>query len=138
MNDVWYAVCDQVRARFFACKPFELVGEIENEGIPRRQGTPHFERTEPQEESAFVFAGKIGDFLDRHLGMKDFGQVVVVADPKLAGKIHSRMTKRLSQHASWIQKDLGKIADRHLPEPLGLPDTVLPGFARVSTRPPGA
>lgn len=157
MADVWYAVCDQTRARFFAAKPFELVGEIDNElGRTRNRemqtDRPGFSRAkfgspssihaltgekDPHEDAAFVFAGQIGDFLDRHYVMKDFSQVVIVADPRMSGKIHNRMTKRLSQHATWIQKDLGKVSDRHLPGPLGLPQTVLPGFARLSTRSPG-
>lgn len=108
------------------------MGEIDN-GLGRLKS-----REVLTEDAAFAFAAQIGDFLDRHFVMNDFAEVVVVAAPRMAGRIHSRMTKRLSQRTTWIQKDLGKISDRHLPQPLGLPLTVLPGYARFSTRAPGA
>lgn len=158
MGAVWYAVCDQTRARFFVAKPFELVGEINNElgrlrNRDMRTDRPGFGRgklasspaihaltgeKDPHDDAAFLFAGEIGDFLDRHYSLKDFDQVVVVADPRMVGRIRGRMTKRLSQHTTWIQKDLGHVPDRHLPLPLGLPLSVLPGYARATTRPPGA
>jgi len=158
MTGVWYAVCDQTRARFFTAKPFHLVEQIENElGRTRNRemewDKPGFSRAklvgpaslhaltgekDPHEQASQAFAAEIADYLDRRLLEKEFEQVVVVAGPRMCGRIRRAMTKRLTHNAVWIQKDLTHVEDHHLPGSLGLPQSILDGYARMDTRPPGA
>lgn len=142
MSKTWIVVCDRVSARVFSKKPFRLLLKMDNElGRERNRAMstdkPGMSRAkfgrsssvyaltgekDPHEDAAKAFARKIAGYLDDQKNSKKFDELIIVAEPRMMGRIKTPMTKSLKEGAMFIAKDLGRAKPHQLEKALGLKD----------------
>lgn len=76
--------------------------------------------TNPQDLLAEKFARKIANFLDHEHKQGRFSDLIVVAEPKMLGRVRTEMSDELKKATShWIGKDLEKATTATLESELG-------------------
>jgi protein required for attachment to host cells len=130
----WIAVVTRVDARVFSEKTFRPLAQFKNElgreknramttDKPGRAPGKFVSRTgihnlgnekSPHEDAAIVFAKKLNEFFKKNLKMKHFAELLIVAEPKMMGRLKSQMDPNLSKCTEWLGKDLGKYSPTDL------------------------
>jgi protein required for attachment to host cells len=130
----WIVVVDQTEASIYRGDDFSLVERMKNgkgrlhdraltrskPGLARgkaKGGERLFAMTggkDPHVEVAENFAKKISDFLTAKKHLNEFDDVVIVAEPRMEGRLRGHMNHRLKDAALWVQKDLRKLNTHEL------------------------
>lgn len=130
----WIVVADQTEAKIYRESDFSLLktlnnslGRLHNRALTRgRPGLAHgkskggvrfFSMTggkNPHEEVAETFAKRVSDFLLAQMNLEKFDEVLIVAEPKMEGRLKAHMKPALKRRAEWLPKDLRKMGKRDL------------------------
>lgn len=134
MKNQWVVVTSQASSRIFERGPrggLKLISTLDNELVHIRNremrkhkpgmikaGSRHHIMTgqiDPHRQSAEQFALKITRFLDKERIQNNFEELVIVAEPRMAGHIKSSMKAKMQKCVShWIHKDLEKAKPQDL------------------------
>lgn len=140
MKIKWIVVASRIQARIFQEKPFTLITTLENplgreKNKELRSDKPGWGRSQysrsagihamtgeknPHEEAAVQFARAISRYLEDQAQAHKFEELVIVAEPKMMGRIRTEMARHLSENTQWMQKDLGHLSDFEVGKTLGL------------------
>lgn len=133
-------VVDFEKARIFSRQPFELLDTIENplaherntdladdkQGVSRaKMGGPSSTHSlgnekDPREDAAMDFSRHIASYLEALRTKNKLDSVLVVAEPKMKGRIKSQLSDPLLGITEWLDKDLGKLEAHELKTRLDL------------------
>lgn len=80
------------RAKFSGSSPHKMTGE-----------------KNPHEDAAIAFAKKVDRYLSKQLNLKKFDKLLVVAEPKMMGRLKKNLDKNVKAVTKWMAKDLGKV-----------------------------
>lgn len=140
MKTKWIVVASRIEARIFKEKPFRLIKTLENPlGREKNKALmtdkPGWSKAQysksaglhsmtgekdPHEEAAMQFARTVVHYLELEGQAHDFDKLVIVAEPRMMGRIRSHLSKHLSERVQWTQKDLGHLSDYEVGKTLGL------------------
>lgn len=132
----WIAVVTRVEARILDRKDFSLINTLSNElGREKNRamttGRPGYSRGKhaanlnihaltgersPHEEAAMAFAREVSFFLARNFTQHRFRDVLVVAEPKMMGRLRKNFPRALLEHSEFQAKDLGRVSTHDLRE----------------------
>jgi protein required for attachment to host cells len=138
MKPTWIAVCDRINARVFTKRPFHIHYQLANEvgrernralgtdkpGVSRakfgRPSSLHSLTGEknPHDDLARAFSKRIGLYLKRQYDLGNFGDLILVAEPKMMGFLRRNLPAAVRKNTAWITKDLGKIKNQHIAKAL--------------------
>lgn len=137
----WVVVADRVQARVFARHPFELLhvlnnplGREKNRSLTTdKPGWARSRFSSPasthaltgeknqHEIAALQFAREIARFLEAKLIARRFDELLIVAEPKMLGRIRQMLPKVLVKQAQWLKKDFGKLSAHQIGQSLAQP-----------------
>lgn len=63
----------------------------------------------PHNEAAKAFARRIAKFVDQQRKLKRFDQILIAAEPKMAGWLASALPAKVKEQVEWVHKDLAKL-----------------------------
>lgn len=132
----WIVLVTRTEARMFSEKTFRPLAELKNDlgreknrvmttekpGMARNNlGTPFSTHSltgekDPHEAVALAFAKKVSGFLDKQWKLGHFDDLLLIAEPRMAGRLRNEMDAKLMDRAQWLTKDLGKVAVHELPK----------------------
>lgn len=140
MTNTWILVCNQEKARIFGKKPFRLVISLKN-NLAREKNRalsddkPGMSRAKfasssflhsltgeknPHEEAVVSFAKEVSSYLKKAKSLKKYDDLIIVAEPRMAGRLRKELSKSIVEKVEWVSKDLGKIPNNQLAKVLGL------------------
>lgn len=141
MAKKWIVVASRVRARIYKEKPFKNVATLDNPigreknkeltkdqpGISKvnftRSANAHHSlgsEYNPHDDAANEFAKTIGRYLAKKHSLHHFKEALIIAEPKMMGKIKSELEDRVKDRCEWITKDYDNLSDHELGTLLGL------------------
>jgi protein required for attachment to host cells len=130
MGRRWIAVVTRTRARILDRRDFSLIRTFDNDlgrersramsadkpGVSRGKyaANPNIHRLarerSPHEEAAVVFARKVSSYLTRSFNQHYFDDILVVAEPRMMGRLRKHFSRRLLDHCQFEMKDLGRMS----------------------------
>lgn len=130
----WIAVVTRVEARIFESKDFSLVTKLKNplgheKNRAMNSGKPGVGRSKfsgsmaihnmtgeksPHEDAAIAFGKRIGEYLNKQMDLNRFSDLLLVAEPKMLGRVKAHMDKKVMAHTECSAKDLGKLSAHEL------------------------
>lgn len=136
MSKHWIAVVTRTQARILDRRDFSLINTLNNElgrernramssdkpGVSRGKfaGNPSVHsltgERNPHEEAAVSFARKVSFYLARNFSQHRFDDVLVVAEPKMMGRLRNNFPRALLENSEFQAKDLGRVSIHDLPE----------------------
>jgi protein required for attachment to host cells len=136
MSIKWVVVVNRTEAKIFSEKSFRLIAELTNElGREKNRALtedkPGLSRSRlgsrssvysltgeknPHEDVAVAFSKKVDAFLKKQLDLHRFDELVVVAEPKMMGRLKQNLDKKLQPITHWHARDLSKVRAMDLPK----------------------
>ncbi len=140
MQNRWIAIVNRTDARIFSERPFKRVSQLKNllgrtknremtKDKPSLNRAPfggvkgiHGTRGEknPHEDVAVAFAKQVSEYLRKAHAENQFDSLLVVAEPKMLGRVKSEFNKTVKGCTEWLGKDFGHSSSVELPKLLGL------------------
>lgn len=74
----------------------------------------------PHEEASIQFARRLCEHLDDKRLNHEFNDLIIMAEPKMLGRIRAHMPKHLLANVQWRHQDLGHLSDYEIGKRLGL------------------
>ncbi len=141
MKKRWIIIADRIEARIFRETPFTLIKTLANPlGREKNKvlrtdkpgwGKAQYSRSagihsmsgekDPHEEAAVQFARTLSRFLERESEADRYDDLMIVAEPKMLGRIRSFLAPHLSERVHWMKKDLGHLSDYQIGKKLEMP-----------------
>lgn len=135
----WIVLVNRVDARIFTEKTFRLLAELKNDlgreknkamttDKPGRASGKFASRTgvhtlsgekNPHEDAAIEFAKRVTEYLHKQSKLNLFDELLVIAEPKMMGRLKSDMDKSLVECTHWLAKDFGKASAHELKKLIG-------------------
>ena len=148
----WVAIVTRTDARIFNDSNFQLVAHLRSElGRLRNRAmsygkpgfshgkfggsTRHYNLTNeknPHEDAADQFAREIAEFLRIQKNMSRFDELLVVAEPKMKGRLRLHFDKRLFGISHFYGTDLGRLGNEAVRRVLVKSGMVSPWNPRVT------
>ena len=136
----WIVVANRISARIYSEKPFKAIATLKNPlGKERNRSLsydkPGFSKAkfggtsnthsltgekDPHEDAALSFAKEIRDYLKEQTHQNKVDELLVVAEPKMMGRIRENLPKDILNKCKWLSKDLGHVPDTEIPRAIGL------------------
>lgn len=139
MSQRWIAIVTRADARIFSEKPFQRVVEMRNplgraknremttDKPPVSRGTfagakgvHAVAEKNPHEDAAVAFAKRIAEFFRKSLAQNKFGELLLVAEPKMLGRVKIELDKQVRAVTECVRKDLGHMPPNEITRALNL------------------
>lgn len=144
MQKRWIAIVNRTDARIFSERPFKRISQLKNllgrakdremtTDKPAVRGTPFSgikgtHRTggekSPHEDAAISFAKRVSEFLRKAHAENKFDSLMVVAEPKMLGRVKAEFDKTVNNCTEWVGKDFCYASNLEIPKLLGLKKSV--------------
>jgi protein required for attachment to host cells len=129
MSIKWIAVVNRIEGKIFSEKSFQLLAHLKNElgraknreltdGKPGQAGGKFAGSSgvhnltgekNPHEEAAVQFAKRMTRFFEEQLNLHRFDDLLLIAEPKMLGRLKIEMNTPLANRTKCLAKDLGKV-----------------------------
>lgn len=136
----WIVIADRTKARIFTEKPFASLQILRNElGREKNRAMttdkPGWSRSKfsqpssthaltgernPHEDAAVQFAKRLCRYLEHESQLHRFKDLLIVAEPKMLGRIRESFPEHLAARTEWLKKDFGHRSAYEIGETLGL------------------
>ncbi len=140
MPNRWIAVITRVDAKIFRERPFRRVTELHNElGRAKNRemtpGKPGIDRSRfasfkgvhaktrdknPHEDAAIAFAKRIAEYLRKAKATARFEEILLVAEPKMLGRVKKELDKSVLAVCDSVKRDLGHLSVTEIRGALGI------------------
>ena len=139
MKTAWIVLVTRTDARVFMNETYEPVFRLKNSvvreknkkltysrpGVARAKGAKYPSshnmsgETNPHDDDAIHFANKVDKYLEKQRVQNKFDRLIIVAEPRMMGRLKTQMNKNLRTISKWIPKDFGKVKAHQLAGLLG-------------------
>ena len=136
----WIVIANRISARIYCEKPFQHIITLKNPlGKERnrelRYDQPGFSHAkfggpssthsltgekDPHEYATVEFAKEIRNYLKKESTQNNFDSLLIVAEPKMMGRMRNQLPKELISKCEWISKDLGHVPEGELLQAINL------------------
>ena len=136
----WIVIANRISTRIYSEKSFQHIITMKNPMGKERNRSLKYDQPgmsqakfsgassthsltgekNPHEDAAVDFAREIRNYLKKESDQNNFDKLLIVAEPKMMGRIREHLPKRIMEHCEWVSKDLGHVSEAELPQSLGL------------------
>lgn len=140
MQKRWIAIVNRTDARIFSERPFRAVNQLKNllgrtknremtTDKPYKRGVPFSGakglhrvggEKNPHEDAAISFAKRISEYLRKAHAENRFDSLLVVAEPKMLGRVKAEFDRTIKNCTEWVGKDFCNATNIEIPKRLGL------------------
>lgn len=139
MGQRWIAIVTRTDARIFTARPFKRVIQLRNPlgraknremmtdkppvsrgAFAGAKGLHAVSEKNPHEDAAVAFAKRVAEYLRKSLAQNKFGDLTLVAEPKMLGRVKSELDKNVLAVTECVRKDLGNMPPPELTRALNL------------------